>query len=151
MFIRFLTYLAMFWLMSFSVVPDAAAQAPAPGDESRPDAAAKTPAEVGAPRVVEDAESTPTKDLREKVDAELAGKPIGRISFTCDLEICDNPANTAEFVDISGLYVGQAFALPFLDVAETRLAKTGFFDKLSVTKELVGGSVFIEIKARAPR
>jgi len=138
----------MFWLMSFSVVPDAAAQAPAPGDESRPDAAAKTPAEVGAPRVVEDAESTPTKDLREKVDAELAGKPIGRISFTCDLEICDNPANTAEFVDISGLYVGQAFALPFLDVAETRLAKTGFFDKLSVTKELVGGSVFIEIKAR---
>ncbi len=133
MLIRLMTYVAISWLVLSFAMPDGAAQTPAPGAKLR---------------AVAEAEPIPVQDQRAQVDAELAGKPIGRISFSCDLEICENPANNAEFVDISGLYVGQAFTLSFLDVAEMRLAKTGFFDKLSITKELIGGSVFIDIKAR---
>lgn len=85
---------------------------------------------------------------REEADAPLIGKPIRRVTFDCDLNLCSNPEQLETFVEISGLRVGAPYSAQSIIAAEERLAKTGFFSKLTVQKRLVEGSVSINIEAR---
>ncbi len=82
---------------------------------------------------------------REAMDVSLAGKPIGRVLFECDLPLCQNPANARQFARLTGLAVGENYASERMRIALERLAKTGFFSKLEVRKELIDQSVFITI------
>ncbi len=84
---------------------------------------------------------------RENADRELIGKPIRRVTFSCDLSLCDNPEQLETFVEISGLKVGAPYSIDSMLAAEERLAKTGFFAKFRVRKELTRGSVIISIEA----
>lgn len=108
---------------------------------------AEDDAETSLQRRPEEANEKTQLELRGAIDQRLIGKPIGRIEFDCDLQLCGSPANLREFVDLSGLYPGQPFSSEVMLRAETRLSKTGFFESLRVTKRLVEGSVFIEISA----
>lgn len=105
------------------------------------------PESSSSPREARIPEVQTIEQQRSKADAEILGKPIGRVTFSCDLKLCENPANNEEFVDISGLKVGQPFESSLIQIAETRIAKTGFFDKLTIHKEVVNGAVFIDIDA----
>lgn len=79
------------------------------------------------------------------IDPELQGKRIGRVDFSCDLPTCRNPLSIEAFLEIMGLYIGQQYSTEALRRAERRLAKTGFFDKLTVEKRLVGNAVFLDV------
>lgn len=104
--------------------------------------AASNAVEAATDEADEDAE------LNADVDAELRGKRIGRVDFSCDLPTCRDPIAVDAFREISGLFVGQEYTTTALRLAQTRLAKTGFFERLSVDKELVGSSVHVRIRAR---
>ena len=82
-----------------------------------------------------------------KADAALLGRRIARVEFGCDLPACNDPIAVDAFREITGLYIGQPFSIEALRRAETRLAKTGFFESMRVEKILQGSSVVIRIDA----
>jgi outer membrane protein insertion porin family len=114
-------------------------------EETIPESAQPEPEVVG-PLSEDDASAQIPIEI-EEADADLQGKPIGRIDFTCDLPVCQNPIGIEAFREIMGLYIGQAYSTEALRNAEVRLAKTGFFDAIEVEKRLAGDSVTLAIDA----
>lgn len=84
----------------------------------------------------------------DAIDAPLQGKPIARIDITCDLPACRDPIAIEAFREITGLYIGQPYSTAALRRAQTRLAKTGFFEAFTVEKEVVGSSVALRLHAK---
>ena len=85
------------------------------------------------------------ENIRLDIDESLVGKVIGQVELTCDLKICENPENLLELKGIAGLSVGQVYSSQLLETAQVRLAKTGFFESLKVTKRLENDVVLLEI------
>jgi outer membrane protein insertion porin family len=80
--------------------------------------------------------------------SDTQGRPIGRISFQCDLALCQDPLAIETFVDISGLHVGQPITENILGFAKKHLVATGFFQNVVIALQLVDSAVFVEIRAK---
>lgn len=89
----------------------------------------------------------PRQELQAEISEAYDGRPLGRIDFTCDLQLCTNPIAIDRFKELSGLYVGLPYSRRVMEQARERLAKTGFFDSLKIHQEVEAGSVFIHIEA----
>lgn len=72
--------------------------------------------------------TTPTGDPDSTVRSEPV---IGRMSLTCDIDICTVPTTSNKFLDLAGLYVGQRWTASVRNAARSRLEKTGFFETLT--------------------
>jgi outer membrane protein insertion porin family len=120
------------------IVPELDPSLEAEVSDAAEDDVATTPAERERARA---------RRQRELADRDLIGKPIRRVTFSCDLPVCENPEQNEIFVELSGLRVGTPYTIERMISAEERLAKTGFFSKFQVRKELDNGSVNIAIEA----
>lgn len=87
-------------------------------------------------------------DARAAADAELEGQRVYQLDLHCDLPICHNPVYEQRLLDISGLYVGMRFSREAMRLAERRLAKTGFFEELTLRNRLDSRGVRVQIRAR---
>ncbi len=92
----------------------------------------------------------PKPASKEQVSADklLEGKSIRKFDFSCDLPVCKNEVGLKAFREIAGLKVGAPFRLRTLRLAERRLAKTGFFESLSIEKQLLNDQVEVRIFAK---
>lgn len=135
--VRLLMVLLILPLYAMAEEPSSVESAPPQEQPVVPMTIERVPVEADPPDGIE---------LRLEVDASLLGKIIGRVEFSCDLAICENPVNTEEFKGIAGLYVGQTYSSEAMIAAQTRLAKTGFFEALKVVKRLEDDLVFLHVE-----
>ena len=77
---------------------------------------------------------------------------IADVEMTCDIEQCDNPVNVEKYLDIAGLYAGRLFSEETLEVARTRLQKTGLFESITFESTRISeDSVSLSVEAIGAR
>ena len=122
-------------MMPVSVIAETPA---APGD----DVPTAEPPAAG----VEDAPEV-DKQIDDHDPADLQGRRIADVQFHCDLELCQDEAVRQRFKDIAGISPGEIYHERHLERAQQRLAKTGFFQELTIERSLESDGVTIAIDA----
>lgn len=74
---------------------------------------------------------------------------IAEVELQCDLELCDDPVRTETFLSLAALYPGRRLDDRTLEIARTRLVKTGVFKQIAFDREpTVGGGVRLTVIAK---
>ncbi len=83
----------------------------------------------------------------ESEDEDWKGVPIAGYELYCDLELCADRDMVERFKAMSGIEVGKPYRDAYVERAQMRLAKTGFFQELTVERRREQEGIYIEIEA----
>ena len=138
----FLSAIALLWL------PPRAVSAQQEPDLSRQNVG--IPSEGRLERKREAAESE-VPESRESEQPEETGV-IASVELVCDIERCSDPVASEKLLKLAGLNAGRALNAQTLEIARSRLQKTGLFSEVEFEKRPRGGdSVALTVRAVGAR